>query len=275
MASAESASTSSVYIASSGAHNLGQIDWCPIFRLRPAAIRATLRSVLRAGVVGDYDPGNETHRATDAALVHAAGALGTAATGEWVGTDKVGSGGTRELEGFDCLLIAPGSPYRSTEGALAAIRYARTSDIPLLGTCGGFQHIVLEFARDVLGYDDAEHAEMNPDASRLFITPLSCSLVGQTMAVRLAPSSLAAAAYDRTEVSERYYCNFGLNPDYLSELVGAGLLVTGTGPEGEPRVIELPGLRFFVGTLFVPQASSTASSPHPLVLALLEAAQKG
>jgi len=238
-------------------------------------LRATFHNVLHVGVVGDYDPGNETHRATDAALVHAAAALGAAATGEWVATEKVGSGGTRELEGFDCLLIAPASPYHSTEGALTAIRHARTSDIPLLGTCGGFQHIVLEFARDVLGYDDAEHVELNPDANRLFITPLSCSLVGQTLPVHLRPNSLAAAAYDRTEVLERYYCNFGLNPDYLGELVAGGLQVTGTGPEGEPRVIELPSLRFFMGTLFVPQASSTVSSPHPLVVALLEAAQKG
>jgi CTP synthase (UTP-ammonia lyase) len=231
--------------------------------------------VLRVGVVGDYDPTNETHRATDTALVHAAAALGAGAIGQWIATDKVGSGGARELEGFDCLLIAPASPYRSTEGALEAIRYARTADIPLLGTCGGFQHIVLEFARNVLGYDDAEHAELNPGASRLFITALSCSLVGQTMPVHLEPGSLAAAAYDRTEVLERYYCNFGLNPDHLGELVAEGLKVTGTGPEGEPRVIELPGLRFFMGTLFVPQASSTVSCPHPLVVALLEATQKG
>jgi hypothetical protein len=95
--------------------------------------------VLRVGVVGDYDSGNETHRATDAALVHAAASLGATATGEWVATEKVGAGGAGELEGFDCLLIAPASPYRSTEGALTAIRYARTSDIPLLGTCGGNQ----------------------------------------------------------------------------------------------------------------------------------------
>jgi CTP synthase (UTP-ammonia lyase) len=230
--------------------------------------------VLRAAVIGDYDPGNETHRATDAALVHAAAVLGTGAMGEWVGTEKVASNGPQELDGFDCLLIAPGSPYREMEGALSAIRHARTSDVPLLGTCGGFQHMVLEFARDVLGYEDAEHAETNPGASRLFITPLSCSLDGQSMPVTLQPGSKAAAAYGRDEAVEHYYCNFGLNPAYQGELVGAGLQVTGTGPEGEPRIIELARLRFFVGTLFVPQASSTVASPHPLVVALLEAAQK-
>jgi CTP synthase (UTP-ammonia lyase) len=151
--------------------------------------------VLRVGVVGDYNGGNETHLATDAALVHASAALGTPVMGTWVGTERIASGGVGELDGFDCLVISPGSPYRSLEGALGAIHHARTSDIPVLGTCGGFQHMVLELARNVLGYPDADHAELSPDAARLFITPLVCSLAGQTMAVSLVETSKAAAAY--------------------------------------------------------------------------------
>jgi CTP synthase (UTP-ammonia lyase) len=228
--------------------------------------------VPRVGVAGDYDPGNETHQATDAALVHASSAVGTVVMGEWVGTDKIVSTGAPALEDFDCLLIAPGSPYRSTDGALTAIRYAREHDVPVLGTCGGFQHMVLEIARDVLGYKDAEHAELNPGASRLFVTPLSFSLKGQTMPVSLEPGSLAAGAYGQGTATERYYCDFGLNPDYADELEAAGLRVTGTGPEGEPRVVEWQGSRFFMGTLFVPQASSTLTHPHPLIVALLRAA---
>ena len=197
--------------------------------------------MLRVGVAGDYDPANETHQATDAALVHASAALGTVVMGEWVGTDQIAAAGVRRLENFDCLLIAPGSPYRSTDGALNAIRYAREQDVPVLGTCGGFQHMVLEVARDVLGYEDAAHAELDPGARRLFITPLSCSLKGQTMPVSLVPGSLAARAYGQESATERYYCDFGLNPDYASELEAAGLQVTGTGPEGEPRVVEWQG----------------------------------
>jgi CTP synthase (UTP-ammonia lyase) len=225
------------------------------------------------GVVGDYDPANETHLATDAAFVHASAALGMPVTVTWVGTERVGAGG-EELAGFGGLLIAPASPYRSLDGALAAIHFARTLDIPLLGTCGGFQHVVLEFARGVLGYADAEHAEVNPGADRLFITPLACSLKGQSMAVGLTPGSLAARAYGQEKVTERYYCDFGLNPAYTGELEAAGLQVTGTGPEGEPRVVELSGRQFFIGTLFVPQASSTPSMPHPLIVALLQAASR-
>ena len=119
--------------------------------------------MIRVGVVGDYDPGNETHRATDAAFVHASAAFGVPAMGTWTGTGPLAGGGTRLLEHFDCLLIAPGSPYVSTEGALAAIRYAREADVPVLGTCGGFQHIVLEVARDLLGYPDVGHAELDPE----------------------------------------------------------------------------------------------------------------
>jgi CTP synthase (UTP-ammonia lyase) len=223
-------------------------------------------------VAGDFDPGNETHQATDAALVHASAATGALVMGEWVGTDQIASAGPGALEKFDCLLIAPGSPYRSTDGALSAIRYAREHDVPVLGTCGGFQHMVLEIARDVLGYEDAGHAELNPGADRLFVTPLSCSLKGQTMSVTLAPGSLAARAYGQQTATERYYCDFGLNLQYVGELEAAGLRVTGTGPEGEPRVVEWQGPRFFMGTLFVPQASSTVNQPHLLIVALLDAA---
>jgi CTP synthase (UTP-ammonia lyase) len=227
--------------------------------------------VIRIGVVGDYDPNNETHQATDAALAHASGAVGAPAMGTWIGTGQLAGGDVGALERFDCLLIAPGSPYLSTEGALAAIRYAREADVPVLGTCGGFQHMVLEIARHVLGYEDAGHAETNPHGPRLVITALSCSLKGQVMPVRLAEGSVAAAAYGTTQATERYYCDFGLNQDYVSDLARAGLVVSGTGPEGEPRVVEAPRRRFFVGALFVPQASSRPASPAPLVVALLAA----
>ncbi len=91
--------------------------------------------------------------------------------------------------------------------------------------------------------------------------------------MHIEEGSRAAAAYRRLTAVERYYCNFGLNLDYLDALVQAGLQVTGTDRDGEPRILELPDHPFFVATLFVPQTSSSATSPHPLVLALIEAAE--
>ncbi|MGO8874049.1 MAG: glutamine amidotransferase-related protein [Acidimicrobiales bacterium] len=228
--------------------------------------------MVRIGVIGDYEPANETHLATTAAIQHAAGSRGVPAEITWIPTDEVGDTGEEALAGMDGLIIAPGSPYRSMIGALTAIAHARTQDLPLLGTCGGFQHVVLEFARNVVGFQDAQHAEYDPYASTLFITPLSCSLAGQTMTVRIGEHTRAASAYHDTAVTERYYCNFGLNPAYLDTMVRAGLVVSGTDQDGEPRILELPSLRFFVCTLFVPQTSSTATSPHPLLAAFIDTA---
>lgn len=225
----------------------------------------------RIGVIGEYDPVHPTHPATDAALGHAATALGVAVEVTWVSTADVGDPG-QALAAFDAVLVAPGSPYRSLDGALRAIEHARCSGLPLLGTCGGFQHIVIEFARNVLGLAQATHAEYDPEASTLFVTPLSCSLIGQTMAVEIVPGTRAAAAYGVTRATERYYCNFGLAPDRVADLTAAGLRVSGTDADGEVRIVELPGPAFAVATLFVPQTSSTLVRPHPLVTALVAAA---
>jgi CTP synthase (UTP-ammonia lyase) len=177
-----------------------------------------------------------------------------------------------ELAIYDGFWIAPGGPYQSLDGALNVIRFARVHDVPLLGTCAGFQHAVLEYARNVMGFDDAAHAEYNPYGSRLFVTALTCSLVGQTLEVSLSANTIAAKAYGASAATERYYCNFGMNREYLDDIVQAGLLVSGVDSDGEPRIIELPDHRFYVATLFVPQTSSTPATPHPIIDAFLDAA---
>jgi CTP synthase (UTP-ammonia lyase) len=228
--------------------------------------------MVRIGVVGDYDPTNPTHTATATSLEHAAGAAGLLVDVAWIGTETVGGKqGQTALNEVEGLVIAPGSPYRNIDGALTAIEHARRNAIPLLGTCAGFQHVVLEYARNVLGFEDAQHAEYDPYASTLFIAPLSCSLVGQTMTVTVNANTEASKAYGQASVTERYYCNFGLNPAYLDKIVDGGLTVSGTDQDGEPRILELPSHPFFVATLFVPQTSSTPERPHPLLSALLQA----
>jgi CTP synthase (UTP-ammonia lyase) len=223
-------------------------------------------------IVGDHDPSSVTHRATDASLDHAAAALGVDLARRWVATPDFAVNARRALAGASAAWIAPGSPYASMDGALAAIRLAREEGVPLIGTCGGFQHVVIEYARSVLGVADAQHAEYDPYASTLFVTELSCSLAGLTMRVRLEPGSRAAEAYGAADVEERYYCNFGLNPRYRALLHDGGLRVSGTDADGEVRVMEIPGHPFFVATLFVPQTSSSPGRPHPLVVAFVRAA---
>lgn len=224
------------------------------------------------GVIGDFNPQNQTHTATNLAFRHAATHLGIRVDVEWVPTPSLDERAEERLGRFDALLCAPGSPYKSMRGALNGIRCARESDRPFLGTCGGFQHVVVEYARNVMGFEDAQHAEYDPYASRLFITPLSCSLVGKTMRVRINPDSRAFRIYGRTEVEEEYYCNFGLNPGYQTAIETAGLLTSGVDENGDVRVLELPDARFFLATLFVPQATSSEVRPHPVIRSLLRAA---
>jgi CTP synthase (UTP-ammonia lyase) len=227
---------------------------------------------LAVGVIGDFQPEFPPHPATNAALEHAAAALGITIEAPWLDTVLLLEIEQKALERFDALWCAPGSPYQSLEGALRAIQYAREHDRPLLGTCGGFQHIVLEYARNVLGVDEAQHAEYDPYSSELFISELSCSLAGKTMSITLTADSLAGSLYGAGEALEQYYCNFGLNPEHQHRLDDAGLKVVGEDQDGEARVVELPNLRFYVGTLFVPQLRSVPGSPHPLVMGLLDAA---
>lgn len=125
--------------------------------------------------------------------------------------------------------------------------------------------MVVEYVRHVLGVEGADHEESNPDAERLAVTALSCSLVGQEGPVSLVPGSRAAGLYGRLEVVEDYFCNYGVSPEYAEALSALGLVVTGRSDDGEVRIVELEGHPFFLGTLFIPQMRSAPGAPHPLL----------
>ncbi len=221
----------------------------------------------RIGIIGDFNPENPTHIFTNNGIQHAAEVLGKPIEAVWLPTDQ-----PAEYRQFKGLLGSPGSPYRSFDRAIAGIRYARENKVPFIGTCGGSQHLMIEYARNVMGLADAAHAESDPYASCLFVTPLSCSLVGKTMEVSIKPGSKGAAACRAERSMEAYYCNFGLNPAYQEHLERAGLEISGKDENGEARIVELASHPFFVGTLFVPQARSVPGNPHPLILAFCRTA---
>ena len=248
--------------------------------LTPVLSRDYPARMLSIAIVADYDPALPSHEATDAALRHAAHALGVNFSAEWLPTDILESDPANALKYARGIFIGPGSPYISMQGALNAIRIARESGRPLLGTCGGFQHIVIEYARNVLGIADAQHAEYDSAAARALIRALPCSLAGKALRIDLAPGSLARRIYARDQVEEQYHCTFGLDPAYRAQLETAGLRVTGVeasgaGNEfesaGEARIVELPAHPFFIGTLFVPQMRSNEGAPHPLIAAFVRA----
>ncbi len=219
-------------------------------------------------LLGEYTPTFPPHLGTNAAIEHAKTALGLEINADWISTEDIDQ---TLFERYAGIWVAPGSPYRNMDKTLAAIRHARENGIPCFGTCGGFQHMILEYARNVLGFKDAQHAEYDPYASDLFISKLACSLAGRQLPLTLEPGSRVAAIYDTLTANEQYYCNFGINPDYFDVLKQGPLRITAADAEGGIRVIEWPDHPFFIGTLFVPQARSTPEQPHPLVAAFLRA----
>jgi CTP synthase (UTP-ammonia lyase) len=124
-----------------------------------------------------------------------------------------------------------------------------------------------------LGIQDADHEESSPDGSTLLISRLECAITGQTRKIKLVPKTKSAEAYERDETSEQFYCNFGLNPAFRDQLFKGPLRISGVDENGEVRIVEIVDHPFFIGTLFLPQISSTPSEPHPLVLSFLKAAK--
>jgi len=192
----------------------------------------------------------------------------------WLGTETLARDGLGKLADCDGLWCVPASPYASMGGALSAIRYARENSVPFLGTCGGFQHALLEYAQNVLGLSDAVHAETSPDAAQPLISRLACTLVEKEGQIVLARDSRIATIFGRTETREKYHCSFGLNRAWHERFQNESLRFTGWDADGDVRVFEVEHHPFFFGTLFQPERSALRGQPHPLIIAFVRAAQE-
>lgn len=231
-------------------------------------------SALHIGLIGDLNPEVTAHRAIPEALRLAGQALGREVRWTWVETEPLGGAAdaVTRLRCFHGLWCVPASPYRNTEGALEAIRFAREHRVPFLGTCGGFQHAILEDARNVLGWSDASHAERAPEGGRWVVTPLRCALVEVKATVKLVPGSRLAAAYGQLQVEEGYRCRYGLAPEAKEAIVAAGMRVAAVDEEGEVRALELPAHPFFVTMLFQPERAALEQRIPPPASKFVEAA---
>src|SRR4029453_16827218 len=150
------------------------------------------------------------HKAIPAALDRAAAESGFSVNWTWVHTSSCADT-VEDLGDFRAIWCVPASPYANTAGAVAAIRFARETRRPFLGTCGGFQHALLEYAEAAWGLD-AIHAESNANGDNPVIAPLMCALVDVKGALHFASGSRLAAIYGTATATEEYHCSFGLNP---------------------------------------------------------------
>ena len=236
---------------------------------------------LRIGIVGDFAHTRFSHWATEAALFHAASSLEQSLELFWLGTERVASRGAAScLAEVAGVWGAPGSPFASSDGMLAAIRFARESGLPYLGTCAGFQYALIEITRNLLGLEDADSAENGSRSRHIVITPVGCplpnrrpdgALMSGSDAVIPVAGTLLARLCGETPMSGEYNCNFETNAEYVSRWQAAGLCIAARDERGGMRAFTLPASPFFLATLFQPQLSSRPQAPHPIVVGFLRA----
>lgn len=229
------------------------------------------QSMKRIALVGDFKLDVTAHQAIPKALQLAADQLSIDVRPVWVHTEDVG---TSDLASYDGIWCVPASPYASMDGALQAIRYARENGVPFLGTCGGYQHAALEYARNVLGEPSAGNAEVDANTSMPLISALVCKLVEKSGRIRFLGDSKVAEIYAVTEVDEEYHCSFGVNRDYLPLFEHSALQFTGFDLDGDPRVLEIREHPFFMGTAFQPERSALLGENHALITAFVQAAAR-
>ena len=230
-----------------------------------------MNSPLRIALVGDYNPDVVAHKAIPLAIDDAAAVLDLPLRYDWLATSEIKS--ADDLADYDAIWVVPASPYKNAEGAFIAIRHARENSIPFLGTCGGFQHAIIEYARNVMGWRDAAHAETDTEG-RMVIAPLSCSLVEKSDNIELRANTLISRAYGRDSIEEGYHCSYGIADDFARELEQGDLRVTGWDDDGEIRAVELVTHPFFVATLVQHERNALEGRPAPLVHAFLRAASQ-
>jgi len=224
---------------------------------------------VRIAIIGDYNAAVKAHQGIPRAL--ALSGEGSCRW-EWLHTTTISDAPEEQLAGFHGVWCAPASPYANTRGALEAIRFARENRRAFLGTCGGFQHALLEYAGAVWGVANAAHAELEPEAADPVIAPLACSLVEKAGEVRFEPGSRLAGIYGTPAATEEYHCSYGLSENYSRRLASGSLRVGARDAAGEVRAVELDDHPFFIATLFQPERSGLSDRKHPLVNAFVAAA---
>ncbi len=187
-------------------------------------------------------------------------------------TDLISEKYLNKFNSFSELWAVPATPYKDMEGVLLVIKFARENNIPFLGTCGGFQHAVIEYFRNVIEIKDADLLESNPYTSKPVITELPCSMVEKNGDILLEENSSARRIFNSEKTNETYHCNFGFNVAYMEELKRSELKISGYDTNKEVRILELINHPFFIATLFQPERSALMNLNYPLIDAFVKAA---
>ncbi len=242
------------------------------------------KSRVTIGLIGKYIELQDAYKSILEAFVHA-GAMNNCKVqivnvhSEFVTDENV----HEKLKDLDGLLVAPGFGSRGVEGKITAVKYARENGLPFFGICLGMQMAVIEFARNVLGWKDANSTEMNTATPFPVIALMEeqkkIKKKGGTMRLGAYPcqvleGSLANKIYQSTEISERHRHRWEFNNNYINDFTNAGLKPSGKNPAtGLVEIVELNNHPFFIGVQYHPELKSTVENPHPLFVNFVQAAK--
>jgi CTP synthase (UTP-ammonia lyase) len=227
--------------------------------------------MVRIALIGDFDVEITAHRAIPLALENAAKQAHVDIEWTWLHTAALGTDVAPRLAELDAVWCVPGSPYASAAAAIAAIRFARESGRPFLGTCGGFQHALLEYAEAVWGVN-AVHAETDPTVEDPVIAPLACERIDVAEQISFDPVSRLAQIYGVASASEEYRCRYGLNPRHAQRLASGPLRIAARDAAGGVVAIEHTRHPFFIAALFQLERAALTGRVPPLVAAFVAAA---
>ncbi|MFC2266147.1 MAG: CTP synthase, partial [Prevotella conceptionensis] len=244
--------------------------------------RRQATSEVNIGLVGKYDL-QDAYKSIRESLYQAGTYNDYKTVLTFINSEKITKENVAEkLSGMDGIVICPGFGQRGTEGKIIAAHYARTNDMPTFGICLGMQMMVIEFARNVLGYEDANSREMDEKTEHNVIDIMeeqkNITNMGGTMRLGayecvLKQTSRVLDIYKHEHIQERHRHRYEFNSEYQKEYERAGMACVGKNPESDlVEIVEIPGLKWYIGTQFHPEYQSTVLNPHPLFVDFVKTA---
>ena len=242
------------------------------------------KSVVDIALVGKYTELPDAYKSISESFIHAGAANEVKVKLHYVNSEHLTAENVAEqLGSMSAVMVAPGFGNRGIEGKLTAVRYAREKDVPFFGICLGMQCAVIEFARNVIGWSDANSSEMAQTKHAvidLMEEQKNITAKGGTMRLggypcQLAKGSRVAEAYGKSSIVERHRHRYEFNSTFLADFEAAGMKAVGLNPDTSlVEVVEIPSHRWFVGTQYHPEYHSTAANPHPLFVQFVKEALK-
>ncbi len=240
------------------------------------------KQTVNVGLVGKYVELQDSYKSILEAFIHAGAANQTKVNVISIHSEYLDeTNAAEQLQGLDGILVAPGFGGRGIEGKIETVRYARENNIPFFGICLGMQMAVIEYARTVLGWKDANSTEMNDETQHPVIALMeeqkNITDKGGTMRLGswkcdLQEDSLAYKIYGKNQIQERHRHRYEYNNDYRKQLEAAGLSTSGVNPEtGLVEIVELKNHPFFIGVQYHPEYKSTVANPHPIFVSFVAA----